>query len=120
MIKRILILSLIITSGLIGHADGEVRFVGTAKQNVKVGERFRVVYEINQDADNFRSPNFGILQVLSGPSTSSNSSIQYINGKMTQNYTKTYTYIVQATKEGHVVISPATATVDRTKLSLIV
>jgi len=116
MIKRILILSLIITSGLIGHADGEVRFVGTAKQNVKVGERFRVVYEINQDADNFRSPNFGILQVLSGPSTSSNSSIQYINGKMTQNYTKTYTYIVQATKEGHVVISPATATVDRTKV----
>jgi flagellar hook-associated protein 2 len=33
---------------------------------------------INQDADNFRSPNFGSLQVLSGPSTSTNSSVQYV------------------------------------------
>lgn len=116
MNKRILILSLLITSVLFGFADDEVRFVGSAKQSVKVGERFRVVYEINQDAENFRSPNFGSLQVLSGPSTSSNSSIQYVNGKMTQSYTMTYTYIVQATKEGHVVISPATATVDRERV----
>jgi len=113
MIKRIIILSLIITSGLFGLANDQIRFVGVGKQVVKVGERFRVVYEINQDANNFRSPNFGSLQVLSGPSSSSNSSIQYVNGKMTQSYAMKYTYIVQAVKVGEVVISPATVTVDR-------
>jgi len=113
MIKQIIIISLIITSSLFGLANDQIRFVGVGKQVVKVGERFRVVYEINQDADNFRSPNFGSLKVLSGPSTSSNSSIQYVNGKMTQSYSMTYTFIVQATKVGEVVISPATATVDR-------
>ncbi len=99
-----------------GLADDQIRFMGTAKQVAKVGERFRVVYEINKDADNFRSPNFGSLQVLSGPSTSSNSSVQYVNGKMTQSYSLTYTYVVQATKEGDVTINPATAIVDRKKV----
>lgn len=114
MIKRILILILIITSGLFVEANDQIRFVGTAKQIAKVGERFRIVYEINQEARGFQSPNFGSLRVLSGPSTSSNSSIQYVNGKMSQNYSMTYTYVVQATKEGDVVVTPATATVDRT------
>jgi len=116
MIKRIIIISLIITTALFVFADEQIRFIGVGKQVVKVGERFRIVYEINQDAANFRSPNFGSLQVLSGPSTSTNSSIQYVNGKMTQCYAMTYSYIVQATKEGNVVISAATATVDRTKV----
>ena len=116
MIKRILILTLIIASGLIVTANDQIRFVGTAKQVAKVGERFRVVYEINQEASRFQSPDFGSLQILSGPSTSSNSSIQYVNGKMTQSYAMSYTYVVQATKEGDVVISPATVTVNRTKV----
>jgi len=113
MIKRIIILTLIITSGLFGLANDQIRFVGVAKQVVKVGQRFRVVYEVNQDADNFRSPNFGSLHVLSGPSTSTNSSIQYANGKMSQTYAMTYSYVVQATKEGEIVIGPATVTVDK-------
>lgn len=116
MIKRLIILSLIITSGLFVLANDQVRFIGSAKQVVKVGERFRIIYEINQEAGSFQSPDFGSLQVLSGPSTSSNSSIQYSNGKMTQNYSMTYTYVIQAVKEGDVVISPATVTVNRVKV----
>ncbi|MFK5854939.1 MAG: BatD family protein [Bacteroidota bacterium] len=116
MIKRIIILSIIITTGLFGWANDQIRFVGVAKQVVKVGERFRVVYEINQDADNFRSPNFGSLRVLSGPSTSTNSSVQYANGKMSQTYAMTYAYVVQATKEGDVVVSPAKVTVDKNQI----
>lgn len=113
MIKQFLIISLIILSGISSLVNAQVRFTGKAKQTVKVGERFRVIYEVNEEADNFRSPHFGNLQVLSGPSTSTNSSIQYINGKMTQNYSMSYSYIVQATKVGDVIISPATVTVDR-------
>lgn len=116
MIKRISILTLIIISGLFALANNQVRFVGSAKQIVKVGERFQVIYEVNQEAGNFQPPDFGSLQVLTGPGTSSNSSIQYVNGKMTQNYSMTYTYVVQAVKGGDVVIGPATVTVGRTKV----
>lgn len=112
MIKRFIILSLIFASGLAVMAGNQIRFTGVAKQIVKVGERFRVVYEVNSETNSFKSPNFGSLQVLSGPSTSSNSSIQYVNGSMTQSYAMTYTFIVQATKTGDVEISPATITVD--------
>lgn len=116
MLKRLIIFSLFIASALFGLADDQIRFIGSAKSVVSVGERFRVVYEINQSASNFQSPNFGSLQVLSGPNKSTNSSIQYVNGKMTQSYALTYTYVVQATKEDDVKIGPATATVDRTKV----
>lgn len=112
MVKRITILYLLIFAFFTGMADDQVRFVGTAKQIVKVGERFRVTYEINEDADNFTSPQFGSLQVLSGPSTSTNSSVQWINGKMSQSYTKTYTFVLQATETGDNTISPATVFVD--------
>ena len=83
MIKSIYILAILLMASQTGYADDKIRFVGTSKQTVAVGERFRVVYEINQDAENFNSPNFGDMQLLSGPSTSTNSSVQYTNGKMT-------------------------------------
>jgi len=116
MLNRIFIISLLLIFGYQGIADDQVRFVGSAKSEVRVGERFRVIYEVNQDANNFSSPNFGSLQVLSGPSTSSNSNIQYVNGKMTRSYSLTYTYVVQATKEGDIVIGPAKVTVDRKRV----
>ena len=94
------------------HAGNDVTFTGTGKQVVSVGERFRIVYEVNADGSHFRSPDFGTLEVLSGPNTSTSSSVQYINGKMSQSYSKTYTFIVQALQEGEVTVSPAKVTVD--------
>lgn len=95
---------------LIALAD-DVEFVGSTNQNVQVGSRFRIVYEVNAESTNFRSPNFGSLKVLSGPSTSSSSSVQIINGSMQQSYTVSYTFIVEATAEGEVNIPPASVTV---------
>ncbi len=116
MINRIIIASIFLLSGFYSLANDQIRFKGSAKQVVQVGERFRVIYEINQNANSFQSPDFGSLNILSGPSTSTNSSIQYVNGKMSQSYSLSYTYVVQATKEGEVVISPATASVDGTSV----
>jgi uncharacterized membrane protein len=93
-------------------AQGAVNFTGVGKQRVEVGERFRIVYEVNGDGSGFTAPNFGSLQVLSGPNTSTSSSIQYINGQVQQNFSKSYTYIVEATREGTVNVSPAKITVD--------
>ncbi|MBT3173226.1 MAG: protein BatD [Lentimicrobiaceae bacterium] len=116
MIKSIYILALLLMITQIGYADDQIRFVGSSKKTVAVGERFRVVYEINQDAGNFMSPNFGDMQLLSGPSTSTNSSVQWINGKMTQSYSKTFTFILRATKEGQNTISPASAMVNNRRV----
>lgn len=110
--KGLLILFLLTILSGSGFAQDEVSFTGSAKQIVNVGERFRVVYEVNGDGRNFTSPDFGSLQVLSGPNTSTNSSVQYINGRMSQSYSKTFTFIVQATAEGEVSVSPAKVNVD--------
>ena len=83
----------------------DVEFVGSSKQVVETGERFRIVYEVNADAQSFRQPDFGNLNVLSGPNTSTSSSVQIINGNMQQSYTMSYTFIVEATSEGEVNIS---------------
>jgi len=106
----ILMIAVMLSNALV--ADEDVRFTGSARQLVKIGDRFQVVYEVNAEGRNFTSPNFGNLQVLTGPNTSTSSSVQYINGKMTQSYSLSFTFIVQATQEGDVTISPATVMVD--------
>ncbi len=110
--RRLLTILLLMLFQYAGIAQDNVRFTGSANQEVSVGDRFRVVYEVNGDGKNFISPSFGSLQILSGPSTSTNSSVQYVNGKMSQSYTKTFTFIVQATQEGTVNIPPAKVRVD--------
>jgi len=96
-------------------ADDEIKLTGSTKPVVEVGERFQVVYEVNGEGRNFVSPMFGNLQVLSGPNTSTSSSIQIINGNMQQSYSMTYTFIVSASKEGEVTIGPASVKVDGKK-----
>lgn len=96
-------------------AQDAIKLTGSSKPVVEVGERFRIVYEVNAEGRDFTSPMFGKLQVISGPNTSSSSSIQIVNGQMQQSYSLTYTFIVAATKEGEVNISPATVKVDSKK-----
>lgn len=110
--KYILLLTALVFSLISLNAQNDVKFTASAKHEVSVGERFSVVYEINADGNNFRSPNFGKLHKLSGPNTSQSSSIQYFNGKYEQSVTKTYTYLVTASEEGDYAISPATIEVD--------
>ncbi|NJM15026.1 MAG: protein BatD [Bacteroidales bacterium] len=81
----------------------------SAPKVVRVGEQFRVTYSLNQDVSTFDPGGLDGFQVLGGPSTSSSSSIQIINGQVTQNKTISYSYILQAGKEGKYTIGPAVA-----------
>jgi len=93
-------------------AGKEVTFTARARQQVLVGQQFQIVYEVNANGRNFTPPaDFGGLEILSGPNTSSSSSIQFINGKMSQSYSLTYSYIVMAVKPGIITIGPATVRV---------
>ena len=87
---------------------------GRAQQQVAVGEQFRLSYTVNtQDAKGFRAGDIpDAFEVLMGPSTSTQSSYQLVNGHMSSSSSITYTYILSATKQGSFTIPAAHATVD--------
>lgn len=86
----------------------------SAPQQVAVGEQFRLQYTIaTTDVKGFRAGSIpDAFEVLMGPSTSTQQSIQMINGHTTQSSSVTYTYILAAVKKGSFVISGAHATVN--------
>ncbi len=88
--------------------------VGRAPSQVAVGEQFRLTYTVNTDnVEEFRAGNIPeALEVLMGPSTSSQSSFQMVNGKTSSSSSVTFTYIVCANKAGNYTIPAARAKVD--------
>ncbi|RLD36034.1 MAG: protein BatD [Bacteroidetes bacterium] len=111
--KRIinLIIILIALTGLQVQAGG-VDFKVSVPNQVSLGERFRLTYQINADVDDFTHPTFDGLRILSGPSRSQNSSIQIVNGKVSQNISISYSYVMVANREGEITIPAATVKVS--------
>ena len=68
---------------------------GRAPSQVAVGEQFRLSYTVNtQDVTGFRAAQMPDgLEVLMGPSTSTQSSFQMVNGHTSSTSSVTYTYI---------------------------
>ena len=67
-----------------------------SSNQIQVGQRLKVSYVLNSKGTNFRGPKFYGFQVLSGPNQST--SMQIVNGNMSSSIT--YSYILQAVKEG--------------------
>ena len=88
-------------------------------QQVAVGEQFRLTYTVNtQDVSGFRMGQVPDgFEVLMGPSTSTQSSFQMINGKTSQSSSVTYTYILSAVKNGTFTIPAAHVTADGNQIS---
>lgn len=93
-----------------------VTFQAHAPNLVEVGEQFSLSYTLNAKPSEFKAPSIVGFEVLAGPSTSSSTSIEVVNGKVTQSQSYTYTYILVATKEGKYTIEPAEATVAKEHL----
>ncbi|MBQ4381054.1 MAG: protein BatD [Bacteroidaceae bacterium] len=92
-------------------ADATMRL--SAPSTVEQGDKFRVQFTVNtQSGSNFTPPNFEGLDVIYGPSTSQQSSVQFINGRMSSSSTITYTFVVMASQPGTFTIKPASITVD--------
>ncbi len=89
-------------------------FRATANPDVvSVGDRLTVTYSIDADGSNFRAPHFDNFKVLMGPSQSQN--IQIINGQMTRSLS--YSFILEATKEGKFVLPSAIITSNGKQIS---
>lgn len=98
---------------VVTFAANAQKFVAEAPAEVSVGEQFRLTYTINsQNVSNFRVGSIPeALEVLMGPSTSHQQSIQMVNGHTSSSSSITYTYILCANKEGQYTIPAANISV---------
>jgi uncharacterized membrane protein len=78
---------------------------------VEVGETFQIVYKASAQPASFNGPDFGRLEVLVGPVSSTMSSTQIINGKRTDSFEVNFTYTLQADAEGKYTIPPASVVI---------
>lgn len=106
----ILIVSFLFTWSLSAQ---DINFTASAPKVVAVGEQFRLIFTINTKVNAFNAPDLSDFYVLMGPSTSYNQSTQIINGKITRSVLYTYTYVLQATKEGNYAIPPAQVSIKK-------
>ena len=109
--KRIVILLPLIFCALISMM---AQISVNAPSQVAVGEQFRLQYTVNTtDVKGFRAGNIpDAFDVLMGPSTSTQQSFQFVNGKSKSSSSVTYTYILLANKNGTFTISGAKAKVE--------
>ncbi len=84
----------------------------TTASTVASGEQIQITFSINANGKSFKAPTFANFNVLMGPNQSS--SIQFINGSMSQKLS--FTYILQAAKEGTFKIEGAEIMVGSKKL----
>lgn len=91
----------------------QTTFTASVNRNrIGVGEQFQLSFSLNQSGGNFRPPDLSDFHVLSGPSTST--SMQFINGVMSQSYT--YYYVLAGKKEGRYTIGSASVMCNGKKM----
>ena len=98
-------------------AQDDATLTVSAKKQVVVGERFQVVFEANAEGKNFSAPTFDGFTVVGGPFTSTSSSFSMVNGSMSHTIKVSYTFALQAYKEGTFRVGSASLTVKGNKVS---
>lgn len=106
----VLFITLIITGMAV--SGQETRLVMSAPNAVSVGDQFRLTFNISQRGENLTLPELEGFDVLMGPSFSSSTSIQIINGKTSQSSDYAYTFILRAKQEGTFTVRPGSIEVD--------
>ena len=98
---RKVILFFILISTVMGAWANEIKFSANAPDVVVSGDQFRLTFTVNsQKVRDFRAPSIKGFDILMGPSRSTQSSTQIVNGNVTSTSTITFTYILMAEKEG--------------------
>ncbi|MCF8361520.1 MAG: BatD family protein [Prolixibacteraceae bacterium] len=110
MIKRFIFIIFLFTT--LASVAQDTKFKMSAPSIVSVGEQFSLTLTLNAKGKDAKLPELGNFEILMGPSVSSSTSIQIINGKTSRTTNYSYTYILRANKEGTYTISPATIRAD--------
>lgn len=98
LVKKISLLCLSLLSSLLYAQSPQIKV--SAPSQVAVGNHFQLTYQIDADVESFKVGDFGNMQLLSGPNKSQRSNIQMINGKVSQNISLSYTYVLMPTTTG--------------------
>lgn len=102
-------LILFLTLGAAISSTAQVRFEAkVSKERLGINERLRVDFEMNEDGDNFRAPEFTDFRVIGGPNQSISNT--WVNGK--RSFSKTYSYFLAPQKRGKITIGQATVEID--------
>lgn len=108
-IKKLLLLSgaMLISLAISAQAS----FTVDVPRVVGLDENFRLVFTAGGEPSSFTPPQLKDFDVLAGPSTSTMTSTQIINGKRADSYQVSYTYILQAKSVGTFSIPAASAVI---------
>ena len=104
-------ITIILCSFLLQGFSQTVSFTAESERAVTVGDRFRLTFTVNAEGSGFRASPMPDFNLLSGPSTSQSTSMSIINGKMSQSMTMSYTFVLEAVREGKFTVNPAQITV---------
>lgn len=105
--SNILIIVLLAVCSLAARADASFSLV--PPRTVVEGNKFTITFRLsNANASAPRAPELGNCKFLYGPSTSTMSSTQIINGQMSTSSSIDYTFTYLAEKAGEVTIPPVT------------
>ena len=116
--KKVLLFLITIIITLNSWANGNRTFTTMAPDVVVNGDQFRLTFTVNtQKVKEFRAPNITDFDVLMGPTRSTQSSTQIINGKVSSSQSVTFTYILMANKEGTFTIPGASILADGESLT---
>ena len=95
----------------------DVTFRASAPEAVIMGEQFRLTFTVNAEGTDLRAPDMSEFDVLMGPSSSLNRSIQIVNNQTTSVVSQVFTYILMPKKEGTFNLAPATVRVNNANYS---
>lgn len=110
----LLLISLLISCSLMGQ---ETVIKTDAPDNVAAGTNFRIVYTVNKTGGKFIPPRFDDSFSVNGPSVSTSSNTQWINGSFSSTSATSYVFFVVAVKEGTFTIPAAQYALKNTTVS---
>lgn len=117
MKKSIATLFLLLIATMTVFADS-VKFTANAPKSVVVNQQFRLTYTVNSsEVTEPTIPDIDGFTILVGPSRSSQTSMQSINGRVTYSSSVTFTYILMANGEGDFTLPAATINVNGEKIT---
>ncbi len=100
MKKLILSIITLFAGAYAAFADGDVNFEAAAPRAVNAGDLFRIEFVVNAIPSEFIPPAIEGFEVLAGPSSARNTSMNLINGSFTKEESMTYTYVLQGLNAG--------------------
>jgi BatD DUF11 like domain len=91
----------------------KVTFQAQAPKRVLAGNPFQFAYVLNTEGKDFQQGDFGSnVTVLQGPSLSTSSSIQIVNGQMSRSMEHAYIFYLRIDKEGVYTLPKATVSIN--------